>query len=119
MPDILLHFSNTGGGGAYVEVEDENEDEDEVDGEPEVEGNIRMDFSRHSIALLQQLGLWKLFDSDKFRLLGLGKLPNIVRASLVNTLFIALQDSIFSFIFCEIYDFVFFCGKNQMASSVT
>ena len=110
-----MHFSNTGGGGAYVEVEDENED----DGEPEVEGNIRMDFSRHSIALLQQLGLWKLFNSDKFRLLGLGKLPNIVRASLVYTLFIALQDSIFSFIFCEIYDFVFFCGKNQMASSVT
>ena len=78
MPDILLHFSNTGR--AWVEVEDENED----DGEPEVEGNIRMDFSRHSIALLQQLGLWKLFNSDKFRLLGLGKLPNIVRASLVN-----------------------------------
>ena len=108
-----MHFRNTGG--AWVEVEDENED----DGKLEVEGNIRMDFSRHSIALLQQLGLWKLFDSDKFRLLGLGKLPNIVRASLVNTLFIALQDSIFSFIFCEIYDFVFFCGKNQMASSVT
>ena len=70
-----MHFSNTGG--AWVEVGDENED----DGEPEVEGNIRMDFSRHSIALLQQLGLWKLFDSDKFRLLGLGKLPNLVRAS--------------------------------------
>ena len=88
-----MHFSNTGG--AWVEVEDENEDY----GEPVVEENIRMDFSRHSIALLQQLGLWKLFDSDKFRLLGLGKLPNIVRASLVNALFIALQDCIFSFIF--------------------
>ena len=65
-----------------------------------------MDFSRHSIALLHQLGLWKLFNSDKFRLLGLGKLPNIVRASLVNALFIALQDCIFSFIFfCKMQDF--------------